>query len=80
MTKEEAVLKAHHMYAYETSEQSDLENHDFDALWQSIYDVCQLATYGILDDLSEEELKEAMDWLTQTQSLTENYQNTQIYF
>lgn len=31
MTKEEAVLKAHHMYAYETSEQSDLENHDFDA-------------------------------------------------
>lgn len=80
MTKEEAILKAHQMYAYETSEQADQENHDFDTLWQSLYDVCQLATYGILDDLSEEELKEAMDWLKETQSMTKDYQNKEIYF
>ena len=34
------------MYAYEESEKSDEETGDFDALWQSLYDVCQLATYG----------------------------------
>ena len=62
MTKEEAIIKAHAMYAYEESEKSDEETGDFDALWQSLYDVCQLATYGILD-FDEDEINEAREWL-----------------
>lgn len=79
MTKEEAVLKAHDMYAYEESEKAEQENDDFDALWQSLYDVCQLATYGILD-LEEDEINEVRDWLKETRSLTKLYQETEIYF
>ena len=79
MKKDEAVLKAHDMYAYEESEKADQENGDFDALWQSLYDVCQLATYGILD-LEEDEINEVRDWLKETRSLTKLYQETEIYF
>lgn len=79
MTKEEAIKKAHDMYAYEESEQSDQDSGDFDALWQSLYDVCQLATYGILE-FTDEEIQETKDWLIQTQALTKDYQKTEIYF
>lgn len=79
MTKEEAIIKAHEMYAYEISERTDEDSGDFDALWQSMYDVCQLATYGILD-LEDDEIQEALDWIKDTQSLTKNYQTTDIYF
>ena len=79
MTKEEAIIKAHQMYAYEISEQADSENHDFDALWQSLYDVCQLATYQILD-LDDDEIEETREWLKETQSMTKVYQETEIYF
>ena len=80
MTKEEAVQKAHRMYAYEISEQSDNETDDFDALWQSLYDVCQIATYGILEDIEQDEIDEALQWLKDTQSLTQLYQDKYIYF
>lgn len=80
MTKEEAIKKGHAMYAYEISEQADTENGNFDDLWQSLYDICQLASFGIIDDLEHEELKELRKWLKETQSLTEKYQETEIYF
>lgn len=80
MTIEEATLKAHAMYAYETSEQADRESGDFDDLWQSLYDVCQIATYGIIDDIKEDEIQEAIDWLKETQSLTKDYKNRDISF
>lgn len=80
MTKEEAIKKAHAMYAYEISEQTDIETHDFDALWQSLYDVCQIATFGILEDIEEDEIQEALQWLRETQPLTKKYKNTDIYF
>lgn len=79
MTKQESINLAHNMYAYEISEQSDQESGDFDALWQSIYDVCQIATFGIVD-MEEDEIQEALSWLKETQILTENYQNKDIYF
>lgn len=79
MTKEAAIQKAHDMYAYEESEKADQESGDFDALWQSMYDVCQLASYGILDFM-DDELQEAKDWLKETQLMTKNYQETEIYF
>lgn len=80
MTKEEAIQQAHEMYAYETSEKADQDNQDFDALWQSLYDVCQLATYGIIDDIEDDEIKEAICWLKETQPMTKNYKKTEIYF
>ena len=49
MSKEEAERLAHEMYAYEISEQADENTGNFDDLWQSIYDVLQIATYGIVD-------------------------------
>ncbi|MCD7892317.1 MAG: hypothetical protein LUG60_01320 [Erysipelotrichaceae bacterium] len=79
MNKEEAIKKAHNMYAYEISEQADMENNDFDALWQSIYDVLQVATYGIVD-MEQDEIDEAMQWLRETQSMTTNYKETEIWF
>lgn len=80
MTKEEAIKKAHEMYAYETSEKADEKTGDFDALWQSIYDVCQLATFGIIDDIEQDEIEEALHWLKETQLLTKDYQNKDIDF
>lgn len=80
MTKEEAIQKAHSMYAYEISEQTDKETNDFDALWQSMYDVCQIATFGVLEDIEEDEIQEALQWLKETQSLTKIYKKTDIYF
>lgn len=79
MSKEEAVKLAHEMYAYEISEQADETTGNFDDLWQSIYDVLQVATYGIID-MEDDEIKEAMDWLKDTQSMSEKYKETEIYF
>lgn len=80
MTKEEAIQTGHAMYAYEISEQADLESKNFDDLWQSIYDICQLSRFHILEDLESDELDEAITWLKETQSLTKKYQETEIYF
>lgn len=79
MNKDELIKQAHEMYAYEISEQSDIETHSFDDLWQSLYDICQIGSYGIVD-LEEDELKEAVEWLKISQSLTEKYKETEIYF
>lgn len=36
MTKDEAIQKAHDMYVYEISQQTDQQSGDFDDLWQSL--------------------------------------------
>lgn len=79
MTKEEYIKTAHQLSAYEISEQADQKQNDFDALWQSLYDVCQLGTYGILD-MDQEEINEAMIWLKETQPLTEEYKDLTFDF
>ena len=79
MSKEGAVKLAHEMYAYEISEQADETTGNFDDLWQSIYDILQVATYGIVD-MEDDEIKEAMDWLKETQFMSEKYKETEIYF
>ena len=79
MNKEEAIKLAHDMYAYEISEQADESTGEFDDLWQSLYDVAQLGSYGIVD-LEEEEVKETVEWLKKYQSLTTKYLDTEIYF
>lgn len=78
--KEQAVSKAHSMYVYETSEQSDIKDPTFDALWQSIYDVVQVASFGIIDDVEEDELLEAIEWLKDTKDLTKKYKDFKIEF
>jgi len=80
MTKDEAIQIAHKMYAYEISEQTDQKTQNFDDLWQSIYDICQLATYGIIEELEKDEIQEAIYWLIETQAMTKDYQNKDIYF
>ncbi len=80
MTKEEAIEIGHQLSLYEDSEKSDVENQDLDHLWQSLYDICQLASYGILEDVEQEELDEVLHWLKQSQPLTKDYKETEIYF
>ena len=78
---EKATKLAHKLVAYEESEQSDIKASDnkFDALWQSIYDVCSLVHFGILDEvLSEEEYLEGVNWLKKYQSLTKDYQEKEL--
>ena len=78
--KEQAIKIAHEMYVYETSEKADEKDQSFDSLWQSIYDVVQVACFGIIDDVEEDELKEAIEWLNDTKSLTEKYKDMEISF
>lgn len=78
---EKATKLAHALVVYEESEQSDIKAGDnrFDALWQSIYDVCSLVHFGILDELlSEEEYLKGVNWLKQYQYLTKDYQEKEL--
>ena len=80
---EKATKIAHQLVAYEESEQGDIKAEDekFDALWQSIYDLCSLVHFDILDDLlSEEEYLEGVEWLKQYQHLTEKYKEIELEF
>ena len=47
---------------------------------KSIYDVCKLIKFGIIEDITEEEFEEAYAWLKTTQSLTEDYQELELEF
>ena len=73
--REQASQIAHEFIVYQESEQADI-----DALWQSIYDVCKLIKFGIIEDITEEEFEEAYAWLKTTQSLTEDYQEFELEF
>ena len=55
--REQASQIAHEFIIYQESEQADIDakDHQFDALWQSIYDVCKLIKFGIIEDITEEE-------------------------
>lgn len=79
----QATKEAHKMVVYMESEQRDqkVDDDKFDALWQSIYDVCSLVYYGILDELlSEEEYLEGVEWLKKYQELTKGYKDLEITF
>ena len=80
--REQASQIAHEFIVYQESEQADIDAKDdqFDALWQSIYDVCKLIKFGIIEDITEEEFEEAYAWLKTTQSLTEDYQELELEF
>ena len=80
--REKASAIAHEFVFYQESEQSDIKAEEkvFDALWQSIYDVCKLINFGIIDDITQEEFEEAYSWLKATQSLTEDYQDFELEF
>lgn len=80
---DKATRDAHQLAAYEESEQSDIKTDEnkFGALWQSIYDVCSLVKFGILDELlSEEEYIEGIAWLKKYQHLTKDYQERELEF
>lgn len=78
---EKATKQAYGLAAYQESEQSDQKatEDEFDALWQSIYDVCILVHFDILDELlTEEEYTEAVTWLKDYQHLTKAYQDKEL--
>lgn len=80
---DKATREAHQLVVYEESEQSDIkvDENKFDALWQSIYDVCSLVKFGILDELlSEEEYIEGIEWLKKYQHLTIEYKEKELEF
>ena len=80
--REKASAIAHEFVVYQEIEQYDIKAEEkvFDALWQSIYDVCKLINFGIIDDITQEEFEEAYSWLKATQSLTEDYQDFELEF
>lgn len=80
--RQQAMESAREFVVYQESEQADLDTSDnkFDAMWQSIYDVCKLVHFGIIDDITQDEFDEAYKWLLATQSLTDDYQNYNIEF
>lgn len=78
---EKATALAHELVAYQESEQGDIKASEdvFDALWQSIYDVCALVHFNILDELlSEEEYLQGVTWLKAYQHLTKKYKEKEI--
>ncbi|MBM6880911.1 hypothetical protein H5999_11575 [[Clostridium] spiroforme] len=80
--RKQEMEKAGSYVVYLESEQADLDDHEhpFDAMWQSIYDVCKLVKFGIIDDITQEEFEEGYKWLVETKSLTENYQDFEMEF
>ena len=78
--QEQAMNIAHEFIIYQESEQADLKatEDQFDALWQSIYDVCKLVKFGVFDDVTDQEYDEAYTWLKETQHLTKQYQDMEM--
>lgn len=79
MTKKEAFLTGQELDVYPDSEMADEQTHNFDDLWQSIYDIVQLGTYGIVEE-DADELNKAIQWLKDTQSITDQYQTVSLDF
>lgn len=79
MTLKEAFTTGRELDVYIDSEMADQDSHRFDDLWQSIYDIVQVAVGGIVEE-DPEELKKAIQWLKETQDKTEDYKTLDIPF
>lgn len=69
----------HDLVLYEDSEQSDINTNDFDALFQSIYDIVQVASFGIVEE-DEKDIQEAIIWLKKAQIYTQKYKELSLEF
>lgn len=78
--RQQEMEKASTFVVYLESEQAKDSEHPFDAMWQSIYDVCKLVNFGIIDDITKEEFEEGYKWLVKTKCLTDNYQDFEMEF
>lgn len=78
----EAITLGRSLSLYEDSEQTDQEKEEnqLDYLWQSLFDVYKLAHFGIIEDVTKEEMDEVVKWLIEYQKDTENYKNVGIPF
>ena len=61
MSKEEAMRTGHELDIYVDSEMSDEKTGKLDELWQSIYDLVQVATYGIVEEDEEGDFAEELE-------------------
>lgn len=59
MTLKEAYETGRDLDVYVDSEMADQDSHSFDDLWQSIYDIVQVAVGGIVEE-DPEELKKPL--------------------
>ncbi len=62
MTLKEAYETGRDLDVYVDSEMADRDSHSFDDLWQSIYDIVQVAVGGIVEE-DPEELKKPLHGL-----------------
>ncbi|MFV0393134.1 MAG: hypothetical protein ACK5LC_01875 [Coprobacillaceae bacterium] len=73
MDVKKAIIEGRELSLYEDSEQADTKEETLDALWQSIYDVTNLATNQILEGVESWEIEEAITWLKKYQAITVAY-------
>ena len=73
MDVKKAIIEGRELSLYEDSEQADTKEETLDALWQSIYDVTNLATNQILEGVESWEIEEAITWLKKYQATTVAY-------
>lgn len=79
MTKEEAMKSGRELDVYLDSEMADEKTGALDDLWQSIYDVVQLCTGGIMES-DPMEIEAALQWLKEVQPLTKDYKTLSLDF
>ena len=79
MSIEQAMTTGRELDVYIDSEMADEKTNALDDLWQSIYDIVQVATFGIVEE-DPEELKKAIAWLKEVQPMTEAYKTLDIPF
>lgn len=79
MTKEEAMKSGRELDVYLDSEMADEKTGALDDLWQSIYDVVQLCTGGIMES-DPREIETALQWLKEVQPLTKDYKTLSLDF
>lgn len=76
-------IEAKELYAYEISGQYDLKemaDEPEDGIWCSIFDVCKLASYGIIEPLEKEDFDQAVDFLEASKIFTKHHQKDVVAF
>lgn len=73
----ELLQEGRALYAYEISgqyDQDDQKDEELEGVWCSVYDIVNLADFGIIDPLEKEDLEEAVAWLLKAQPSTKSHQ------
>lgn len=75
--------KGKQLYAYEISGQYDLKemvDEPEDGIWCSVFDVCKLSAFEIIEPLDAEDFDEAVAFLKESRAYTKHHQKDEISF